>query len=361
MLRLVVRRCGLNTLLWFLLALDLAMVALIFGPLGTFSGGDSVEAAARGSTAAPEGPGSPHAAAAADARSQERPDPPSGEARPVVPDGLRPGEAPLLCAPQDALVYSTRERVAVAADRAGHFTLYGGADPRSGRPTNDSYNLLRDCSPELSFANSAMLRVDGREPEPAGAENNVLRTREADDGALATVYRFGGGIEMTQSLGLVDEEGPRGPALEISYRLANRAEETKTVGLRSLLNPPIWASAPDRPAYRAPVLAERPVQEGGRKNGRIVTERTMLGEEARAPFYVPRRGVASDSSGRWEPGVGGPPPAGSPSRGRCGSSARRSCMRPASATSCRRTRPSPRTGRGSVSSLARISPSRTGT
>ncbi len=172
MLKLVVRRCGLlNTLLWFLLALDLAVVALIFGPLGTFSGGDSVEAA-RGSTAAPEGPGSPHAAAAADARSQERPDPPSGEARPaapVVPDGLRPGEAPLLCAPQDALVYSTRERVAVAADRAGHFTLYGGADPRSGKPTNDSYDLLRDCSPELSFANSATLRVDGREPELAGA------------------------------------------------------------------------------------------------------------------------------------------------------------------------------------------------
>ncbi len=151
--------------------------------------------------------------------------------------------------------------------------------------------------------------MDGGKPELAGAKNNALETCEAEpDGALKTVYRFGGGIEMTQSLRLADEGGPAGPTLEISYRLVNRAEETRTVGLRSLLNPPIWAPAPDRPAYRAPVIAERPTPDGGRKNGRIVTERTMLGEEAQAPFYVPRRGAASDSSGRWEPGNEGPPP-----------------------------------------------------
>ncbi len=312
MLKLVVKRCGLlNTFLWSLLAIDLAVLALLLGPLGVFSGDDPVEVATSGGTAALEGQASQRAAAASDARTQDRPDPRTGKggpAAPVVPEGSpRPGDAPLLCAPQDELLYSSRERVAVAADRAGHFTLYGGADPRSGRPTDDSYDLLRDCSTELSFANSTTLRVDGGEPETAGAENNVLTTREADD-ALRTVYRFGGGIEMTQNLRLVDQEGFGGPALEISYRLANRAQEPRTVGLRSLLNPPIWAPAPGRPAYQAPVLAERPVPEGGRKNGRIVTERTMLGEEAQAPFSVPRRGAASDSSGRWEPGAEGPPP-----------------------------------------------------
>lgn len=312
MLRLVVRKLGLlSTVLWTLLVIDLAVLAVLVGPLGAFSGSDSVEAAARGGTAA-EGPPRPHAEAAEDPRAHDRPNPKTdkgGDAAPVAPEGPRPADTPLLCAPQDALFYSSREGAAVAADRAGHFTLYGGADPRSGRPTEDSYDLLRDCSPELSFANSTALRVDGGEPELAGAENNVVGTREAQDGALETVYRFGGGIEMTQSLRLADEKGPKGPALEISYRLANRAEETKTVGLRSLLNPPIWAAAPDRPAYRAPVIADRPIREGGRKNGRIVTERTMLGEEARAPVYVPRRGAASDSSGRWEPGAEGPPPA----------------------------------------------------
>ncbi|MDP9477328.1 MAG: hypothetical protein M3R38_16875 [Actinomycetota bacterium] len=314
--RIVVRKkCGLlDTVLWSALVLDLAVLALIVGPLGAFSGGDPVETARSGAVPA-EGPADGRAAAAtADApqRQQQRTGPPPGAEgypAPTVPEGPRPGDAPLLCAPQEALVYSWRERVAVAADRAGHFTLYGGADPESGRPMDDSYDLLRDCSPELSFANSTTLRVDGGEPELAGAENNVVRTRKAErDGALTSVYRFGGGIAMTQSLRLVDEKGPGGPALEISYRLANRSPQVKTVGLRSLLNPPIWAAAPDRPAYQAPVLAERSVGEGGRKNGRIVTERTMLGEEARAPFYVPRKGAASDSSGRWEPGAEGPPP-----------------------------------------------------
>lgn len=126
---------------------------------------------------------------------------------------------------------------------------------------------------------------------------------------MTTVYRLRGGIEMRQSLHLVDEEGPKGPALEISYRLANRSEKEKTLALRSLLNPPIWAPAPERPAYRAAAIAKCPVSDGGRKNGRIVTERTMEGEEAHAPFYVPRRGAAYDSSGRWEPGIEGPPPA----------------------------------------------------
>lgn len=313
MLRLVVRRWGrLNTVLWTFLVIDLAVLALLLGPLGTFSAEDPSELAARSRPDA-DGPPSPAGAAdAADERPQGNPNPGTGKQAPAalaVPEGpRRPGDAPLLCGPQDALLYSSRQRVAVAADRAGHFTLYGGADPRSGRPTEESYDLLRDCSPELSFANSTTVRVDGGEPEPAGAENVVGRTREAGDGALETVYRFGGGIEMTQNLRLVDEKGSEGPTLEISYRLANRARQTRTVGLRSLLNPPIWAPAPDRPAYQAPAIAGRPVPEGGRKNGRIVTERTMLGEEAEAPFYVPRRGAASDSSGRWEPGAEGPPP-----------------------------------------------------
>ncbi|MDP9480910.1 MAG: hypothetical protein M3R38_35475 [Actinomycetota bacterium] len=314
MLKLVVRECGLlNTVLWSALVLDLAVLALIVGPLGAFSGGDPVETARSGAVSAEGPPNGRAAAAAADARQQEERTSPApgakGPAAPTVPEGPAPGDAPLLCAPQEALVYSSRERVTVAADRAGHFTLYGGADPESGRPTEDSYDLLRGCSPELSFANYATLRVDGGEPELAGAENNVVRTRKAErDGALTSVYRFGGGIEMTQSLRLLDEKGSGGPALEISYLLVNRAEETRTVGLRSLLNPPIWAAAPDRPAYRAPAVGERPVPEGGRKNGRIVTERTMLGEEAQSPFYVPRKGAASDSSGRWEPGAEGPPP-----------------------------------------------------
>ncbi|MDP9437534.1 MAG: hypothetical protein M3P49_02120, partial [Actinomycetota bacterium] len=228
MLKLVVKRCGLlNTLLWSLLVIDLAVLALILGPLGAFSEEDPAEAAARGGTAFAQGRTSPGGAVdAASARQQDRSNPETDERRsaaPAVPEGPRPGDAPLLCAPQDELVYSSRERVALAADRAGHFTLYGGADPRSGRPTDDSYDLLRDCSPELSFANSVTLRVDGGEPETAGAENNALRTRKAElDGTLATVYRFGGGIEMTQHLRLVEEKGSEGPALEISYRLANR-------------------------------------------------------------------------------------------------------------------------------------------
>jgi hypothetical protein len=314
MLRFVVRRFGfLSIVLWTLLVIDLAVLALLVVSLGACSGEDPPEPGARGS--AIEGPpgSSTPADGAADARPQGRPIPRTGEgdaagpaASPEEPAG--PGEAPLLCGPQEALIYSWRERVAVAADRVGHFTLYGGADPRSGRPTGDSYDLLRDCSPELSFANSTTLRVDGGEPEFTGAESNVVGTREAESGAITTVYHFGGGIEMTQNLRLVKEEGPGGPELEIYYRLANRADEPRTVGLRSLLNPPIWAPAPDRPVYRAPVIAERPLQEGGRKNGRIVTERTMIGRNAQAPFYVPRRGAASDSSARWEPGNEGPPP-----------------------------------------------------
>lgn len=318
MLRFVVLRFGLlNTLLWSCLVINLAVLALLLGPLGAFSRDDATEIAARGEAAAPEARSNPGADddddAVAGARRQGRQNPASGEgspAAPVVPEGPRPGDAPLLCGPQEALAYSSKGRVAVAADRSGHFTLYGGADPETGRPTEDSYDLLRDCSPELSFANSTMVRVDGGEPEPAGARNDAAATREAADGDLSTVYRFAGGVEMAQALRLVDEEGPGGAALEISYRLSNRSQETRTVGLRGLLNPPIWVPAPERPAYRAPAIAEKPLREGGRKNGRIVTERTMLGEEARAPFYVPRRGAASDSSGRWEPGTTGPPPDG---------------------------------------------------
>lgn len=309
LLKEIANRHGLLTpLLVVMLAVDLAVLAVLLGPLGALS--------QDGAAASPLAGTEPQRAAAAsfgerDGDSESLPaeregaegrPPPRPAAVPVTPP---PGSA-LLCVPQDTLLYEHDERAAVAVDRAGHLTFYGAPDATTGRPTKDSYEILRDCSPELSHANSLAVRVDGGEPEAAGAETNLARTRKGRSGDLVTVHRFSGGVELTQRVRLVaGEDGTE--ALEISYRLDNRSGAEKRVDLKSLLNPPLWNVHAGKPAYRVPAIADRPIPEGGRKNGRVVTERTLAAGDV-SPFFVPRAGAASIASARWEPGPVGPKP-----------------------------------------------------
>ena len=186
-------------------------------------------------------------------------------------------------------------RVGLAMDATGHLALYGGAYPRTGKPTEDGYEILRDCSLGLAFANYASVLVGGHEPEPAGASTLEEPTPRDADGSLLTPFSFPGGVAMEQRVRL------EGKDLEVSYRLENGSGEDRTVSLRSLLTPPAQTGASREGRFVVPALENDP--RANVQGLRVRSERTLVGKQV-GPFEVPRRGVPSDSGGRWGPARG---------------------------------------------------------
>jgi hypothetical protein len=206
------------------------------------------------------------------------------------------GEPSPLCAPREDLLYAVdaASRTAVAVDGDGRFALYGLADPDSGRPTRDSYEILTGCSVRGLPGNFASVLVTGRGPEPADHSTLLRPTREASDGSLVTRFSFAGGIVLEQRLRLERKD------LLISYRLANRSSKARTASLRSLITPPAQTGEDVEGRFVLPTLENDPP---GGEGTRVRTELALTGEQV-APFEVPRPGVPSDSGGRWGPATG---------------------------------------------------------
>jgi hypothetical protein len=207
------------------------------------------------------------------------------------------GEPSPLCAPPEELLYAVdaASRTAVAVDRDGRFALYGLADPDSGRPTHESYEILTGCSVRGLPGNFASVLIAGRGPEPADHSTLVRPTREARDSSLVTRFAFAGGVVLEQRLLLERKD------LLISYRLANRSSKARTASLRSLITPAAQTGEDVEGRLVLPTLENDP--PGGVEGTRVRTELALSGEQV-APFEVPRPGVPSDSGGRWGPGTG---------------------------------------------------------
>lgn len=189
----------------------------------------------------------------------------------------------------DPSVVSWDRNLALAADRAGSFWLYGLPDPETGRPTDRSYDVLVACTNEGLPANQAALSDSGGSPERAGVGTLARPTEKPGDGTLKTVYAFSGAITMEQRLSMEGED------LVISFRLTNRSAAARRVSLRSVLSPPEGSLL--APAFVAPAsynAAERPFGMRIRHESRIPSAEV-------GPVEVPRRGAPSDSSGRWGP------------------------------------------------------------
>jgi hypothetical protein len=199
----------------------------------------------------------------------------------------------LLCAPEERLrrLVDTETRVAVAADEAGHPAFYGGAGGETGTLADDSFELLRGCLPQLAFTNHATVLVEGRGPEAAGPGNVRRETVRTEDGSLLTSFSFAGGVRLDQRLSLRDG------ALEADYEVTNDARERTSVSLRTLVSP--TADVGPSEDGRGPRFL---VETAGGERA-VAEEREISGEEIEA-VAVPRRGAASDSSGRLTFGTG---------------------------------------------------------
>jgi hypothetical protein len=194
-----------------------------------------------------------------------------------------------------AAVVSWDGDLAVAADRAGSFWLYGLPDPETGHPTERSYDVLVACTNERLPANQAALSVSGGGTERAGPGALARPTERQSDGTLKTVYAFSGAITMEQRLSVEGED------LVISYRVTNRSDAARRISLRSVLTPPEGGLLD--PAFVAPAsynAAERPF-------GMRIWRETRIPSTEVGPVEVPRRGAPSDSSGRWGPASGPEP------------------------------------------------------
>lgn len=204
-------------LLAIVLLLVLALAALLVGPL-VASGSSGERRANEGASAGKSHHDTETVQQAADVKREPRPD--------------------LLCSDGRDLQYLVNEggTLGIAVDRSGHFTFYGAPDPASGRPTDDSYSVLRDCADGLSFYNYASVLVQGHPAEPAGAGALVQSTERSGSDALSTAFHFDGGVELRQLVELKQNE------LRISYMLVNTSEERRTVALRSLMTPAMGRS-----------------------------------------------------------------------------------------------------------------------
>ena len=195
----------------------------------------------------------------------------------------------LLCSPEASLrrLVDPKTRHAVAADEAGHVAFYGGAADSSGTLTNDSYEILSGCLPQLAYTNLATVLVEGRGPEDAGPANLREETRRTSDGALLTSFSFAGGVRLDQRLSLVDG------SLRADYTLTNDSQTRTSVSLRALVTP-VADLGPSRDG-RVPRFVVDPAGGGGPRPIETVTE--MDGGDV-AAVSAPRTGAASDSSGR---------------------------------------------------------------
>jgi hypothetical protein len=177
---------------------------------------------------------------------------------------------------------------AVAADRVGNFTLYGKPGD-GGLPTEESYELLRDCAPGLAPLNYAAIDLrDG----PKLLREGRPQDPKVESGSVSRAFAFDGGLIVEQELRF------RGEELYVSYTARNSGTEPKKVSIRSTMTPP---AATGGAAFEVPSLSRVPPARSG--GAEIRVERNLLGERV-APFRVPRRGVPADSTGVWGPGTG---------------------------------------------------------
>ncbi len=227
---------------------------------------------------------------------------------------MAPSPGEILCAPEEDLLYAWTEETGLIADGSGHFALYGAPDPATGLPTRDSYDLLRGCTQDGSFANLAAVATpdEGRDGEQSVgqvlAEGAVSsRTVKTQAGSLLTVYELPGGLTVEQELFLVPAgEAGGADALEIHYRVENASGEPTTASLASLLSPTRFVGPPG--AMNGSPFVSGMLAEAG-ADPAIRTERDLTLEAGEVgPLNVPRPGGASDSSGFWSPGPLGDPP-----------------------------------------------------
>ena len=184
-----------------------------------------------------------------------------------TPPGTPPAGPTLRSYPRD-------RNVALAADRAGSFWLYGLPDPETGRPTDRSYDVLVACTNEGLPANQAALSVSGDTTERAGSGALARPTEKQRDGTLTTEYAHSGAITMEQRLSVERE------VIVISYRVSNCSAAARRASLRSVLTPPERVPPPSPPAFVAPAsynAAERPFGSGSARN----------------PYPLPRRSARS--------------------------------------------------------------------
>lgn len=203
-----------------------------------------------------------------------------------------------LCADSAELHYAVSESgmTGLAADDSGHFALYG-LPAADGRPSVESYELLRDCAPDLAFANFPSVGIDvpdegfeRLEAEPVIPVDAVQTENRVENGSLYTTYSFEAEqVELVQKLSLEGED------LRIGYTVKNTAQSAHTVTLKSLLSPtPNTGAGEQEPSFtivRAPGEDEYP---GGNE---VKYERTLRPlEDHFQSLRVPRPAAASNSS-----------------------------------------------------------------
>ena len=235
------------------------------------------------------------------------------------------GARGLLCVPPEEITYSWNKYLAVAADRAGRFTLYGSPDPATGQPTNDSYGLLDGCAPQLSSANYVTLRIEGEDigkgfVSDAGLSTLGARTTQnkgtnkgsSKGGRLSTTHRMPGAIGFTQILKLTNagnprensrESSPGRGSLQMIYKLTNNSNDRRTVSVRATMTP-VAANKGAAVKYLKPATDG---SDGSSLAAKITQERNLIAgaDDTTAqlgPLVAPRSGAASNSSGYWSPG-----------------------------------------------------------
>ena len=223
------------------------------------------------------------------------------------------------CPLPEAVAFPEGAAVAVSADAAGRFRLYGLPDPQTGLEGTDSHDLLRGCG----FAGTAVVQLNpvrvalgsAEHDVELGPETLVAETREYSAGAnraLTTAYRIPGGLFVTQTLAVVRVEGrfasSRAPdTLRASYRLENVTGRSFTADLSTVLTP---ASGPGTNEHSGvPYFANHPA-DGPRPMGADpVSSATVLSagrSEMPKEIIVPRPGAAASATSYWRP-VGAAP------------------------------------------------------
>lgn len=217
------------------------------------------------------------------------------------------GRQTTLCAPPAGALYLSQHRSGVAAAPSGAFHFYGQPDPLTGRPGEDSHDLLRGClrsGAGPTPPNPASVAVDGGERRTLDADPLARpTTREAD--RLVTRYRLqtrGGVVAVEQVLRLIPPGGrfslhDEPDTLLISYRLTNLSPAALSVDLSAALTPARGPSTTENSGV--PYLAIYP-----NGFGREVVTETVLGTNRGGvpkEIVIPRPGVAADSTCYWRP------------------------------------------------------------
>ena len=198
--------------------------------------------------------------------------------------------------------------LAVAANEDGRFVLYGVPRSSDGRPTRDSYELLRGCSRQGERLNRAGIRIGDGPTVALGPAVVRGKTRKVGSGALVSEYRPAADLEVRQELRI--STGDAGAeALEVLYAVENHSGRSREVSLSSVLAPP--PAAPPRVSDGAPfVVPMLATLGGGQASDPAIREgRTLSGQQV-GPVYVSRIGAASDASGLLTFGPTGPTPDG---------------------------------------------------